>query len=168
MFSFVLKKTKEELPCWREDLEKPQSSTKSSNGGQQSSGFPLLLLRILLFDEEFLHLSQTIFFLSVARKIWKPSVYTEPVAMQSLKHITKIFPLSQEESMMGREEPWARVPSRSGKAGREKEGKQSKVEKKIWWSRPWRRFNQSGKTDIFKAPRECILQFGSRANKLWS
>lgn len=50
---------------------------------------------------------------------------------KSLKHITKIFPLSQEENIAGEDELLARVPSLNRKAGK-KEYEQEKKKKAKW------------------------------------
>ena len=70
----------------------------------------------------------------------------------SLKHITKIFPLSQEEGRTGEDKLLTRVPLLNRKAGKKAEEKPSKMEK-IMVVHPWVILTKGGKTNIFKAPR---------------
>lgn len=69
--------------------------------------------------------------------------------------MTKIFPLSQEENIVGEDEMLVRVPSLNRKAGKKEYEKKKKKQngKKLWWPHPFSHFNQKGKTKIFKAPR---------------
>lgn len=54
---------------------------------------------------------------------------TSLLLCKSLKHITKIFPLSQENEHAGEDELLARVPLLDRKAGKKESEKQSKMEK---------------------------------------
>lgn len=60
---------------------------------------------------------------------------------------------SQKENIMGKEESPARVPLLNREAGKKEEERRKATWKKLWWPHPLSHFNQSRKTDIFKAPR---------------
>lgn len=72
-----------------------------------------------------------------------------PLLRKSLKHITKIFPLSQEENIVGEDELLARVPSLNRKAGK-KEYKQKKKGKNYGGPIPLVILTKSGKLRFLK------------------